>query len=256
LAIPKNFFLSSIAIFVLWTVIIFGVTLIQTGGNIELSELVADRLVFAFIIAPAALFIFVFFNRNSFSFGLKRPSSWKSLSVLLFPAIFIVIFLLIAYLNNLPQKSVIGFILLNTLLVGISEELMFRGILYESFSVKFSFWKTIWYTSILFGVIHSLNGFITGNFLSAFAQSLQAIMFGVWIMSIRLRTKSIYLAMLVHGLWDFSVLLMSLSNKSTGASNPSAFSIIAFPVLLELPLFLYGLWLLIKVNKANTKYSE
>jgi len=247
----RRFLISSLLVFVLWVTIIFGVTLLQTGGKVNLDSLVSNQVVYALVLAPSLLFVFVFYYRNKYKFGFTYPVSGKSLLLLLFPVILPFLFLFYALMGDIPPIHTIGFILLNTVLVGISEELMFRGILYESFIKQFSLNRTILFTALLFGAVHSLNGFLTGNFTNAFAQSIQAMMFGFWILVLRIRIGSIFPVMIVHALWDFSIILLAQGSKPLENSNPSNIEVFAFPIILELPLFLYGLWLL-KRLRANS----
>lgn len=52
---------------------------------------------------------------------------------------------------------------LNTLMVEICEELMFRGILFYGTSSSFGNRRAVWITGILLGSVHTLNGLITGD---------------------------------------------------------------------------------------------
>ena len=92
-----------------------------------------------------------------------------------------------------------------------------------------------------------MNGFLTGDFLAASAQALQATLFGVGIAALRLRLNSLWPVIVVHSLWDLCVFLMTAS-VATGAAEsamqaPTVTTFLA-PTLFQLPLFLYGLWLL------------
>lgn len=84
------------------------------------------------------------------------------------------------------SSKVLIILLINTLLVGISEELMCRGILLEGAKNRFSLWVSIWIVSILFELIHSLNGFLTGNFGAAAFQAVSAIFPGLMFIGLRL----------------------------------------------------------------------
>jgi hypothetical protein len=109
----------------------------------------------------------------------------------------------------------------------------------------------------LFGSVHAVNGFLTGDFAASLLQALQATLTGVWLQSLRLRTKSIHPAMLVHGLWDCAIFILNLAviNASGGAgggpSNSPFMQQFIFAVLMPMPLFLYGLWLLRGIGKKD-----
>jgi len=86
---------------------------------------------------------------------------------------------------------------------------MFRGILFQGLLSSFNIWPAILLTSLLFGSVHLSNVFITGDFVDAMIQVLQATLGGIWFLALRLRTRSVYPAMLMHGLWDFAIFLAS-----------------------------------------------
>ena len=136
----------------------------------------------------------------------------------------------------MPSSTVGGKVLLivlaNSLLVGISEELMYRGILLYGARTRYSLWASIWIVSLLFGLVHSLNGFLTGAFGPAIIQAVMAFFSGVMFMGLRMRQNSLLPAMLIHGLWDFSVF--------SGGESSLALVGSIFPIIF----FIYGLWML------------
>lgn len=136
-------------------------------------------------------------------------------------------------------------------MVGFSEELMFRGVFYNGMLTRLSIWQSILISSLVFGLIHSLNGFITGDFSSAISQSLQAILSGVWFMAIRLRTGSIIPAAIIHWLFDMSILFFVYTPEVLPKAESLSMTQSLFPVLLELLPFLFGLWLLKGIGKLN-----
>ena len=244
----KNAWTISLIVFVVWAVIVFGGELLQAGGTTDLDALVTNGIVIALVVAPALLFCVVAYLKWWKPVGLQAPSPTRSLLLLWLPALFILGFLVLSVTRGLPGGNVIAFVLINTLLVGISEELMFRGLLWHGASSRYSFWASVAITAVVFGGIHALNGVMTGDFVGSLVQALQAMLFGTWILALRLRQNSIIPAMIIHGLWDFSVFLLGASGAAgaVGAQASGSVSIVGIflPVLIELPLFLWGLWLL------------
>ena len=108
---------------------------------------------------------------------------------------------------------------------------MFRGVLFHGASTSFGVIRAVWITALLFGLVHALNGFITGNFAAALVQALLAGMFGVWIGALRVRINTIIPLIIIHWLWDCLLFL-------TGFLG----GLVLMPFALI--LFLYGLWLL------------
>jgi hypothetical protein len=78
------------------------------------------------------------------------------------PVLFLLQYILLVLFADLLQTKVLMLVIINTLMVGISEELMFRGILFNGASSSFGIWRAVWITSIIFGAVHILNGFISG----------------------------------------------------------------------------------------------
>jgi len=251
----RNQLAIALIILIVWMAIVMGGGLLQVGiGGFD--SLVTKHVVIGLILAPLFLFgVIRYFNWNRRELGLNAAQDWH---LLLFPGLFVLIFLVIAFILGLPPIEMIIFALINSMLVGISEELMFRGIIFRGVlsQAGYRIWSAIWITAILFGVVHVLNGFITGNFITALAQALMAIMSGIWFHAIRIRTRSIYPAMLIHGLWDFSLFvfatsLASVKIASESSADTSMMAKLLLPLILSMPLFIYGLWLLRDIGKIN-----
>ena len=251
----QNLFSISLIVLVIWMIIVLGGEILQAGQG-SLEDLVTEQIVISLIGAPLFLFaVITFFKWDKRELGFKIARNWR---LLWFPVLFVLIFLGGATASGLPPTQMIIFALINSLLVGISEELMFRGIIFRAALAQpqLNIWPAIWITSLLFGGVHSLNGFMTGDFLAALAQALAAFMSGIWLHAIRLRTKSLYPAMLIHGLWDFSIFVFATSMASRGVAVQGDVELslaqqLLLPLMLPLPLFLYGLWLLRGIGRKD-----
>ncbi|MDB5585785.1 MAG: hypothetical protein JWP26_755 [Devosia sp.] len=185
--------------------------------------------------------------------GFNAPQPWSSLRVLAFPAIYIVLFAAGVALIGLPAPSVVFFLAINTLAVGFSEEIAFRGVLFRALHTRLRLWPSIWIAAIAFGGVHVVNGFTTGDFLNASVQALTAFMSGIFFMALVLRTRSIIPSMLFHALWDFLLTTIGAGSASSGAaaSGDRHWWVLLVPPLFILPNFLYGLWLLRKVQDTG-----
>ena len=100
-------------------------------------------------------------------------------------------------------------LLLSTLMVGFTEELMFRGVGVTIFrSNGFSEGKVALWTCVIFGLAHATNLFAEGT--KALAQVLVTAAAGYFFYVIRRRTGGLLVPALVHGLWDFSLISASV----------------------------------------------
>ena len=239
----SNTWLVSLIVFVVWMVIVFGGELLAVGGDpTGLDAMVQSQIVPALVIAPIFLFIVVaYFNRWQES-GLKWVDNNRSLLLLWLPALAIIINLALGLPANTTGGRVLLIVLVNTLLVGISEELMFRGILLHGARSRYRFWTAILIVTVLFGLIHALNGFITGDFGAALFQSVTAFSSGFMFMGLRLRQNSLFPVMLIHGLWDFSVF----------SAGQATMAIALVSIAFVITFFFYGLWLLRGYRHAET----
>jgi hypothetical protein len=231
----SNAWMVSLIIFVIWMVIVFGGELLAVGGDpTGLDEMVQSQIVPALVIAPIFLFIVVAYFKWWKETGLKWVDNNRSLLLLWLPALAIIINLALGLPANTTGGRVLLIVLVNTLLVGISEELMFRGILLHGARSRYRFWTAILIVSILFGLIHALNGFITGDFGAALFQSVTAFSSGLMYMGLRLRQNSLLPVMLVHGLWDFSVF----------SAGQTTMAIALVSIVFVIIFFFYGIWLI------------
>ena len=195
--------------------------------------------------------------------GLKAPRSLRSLLLLWFPGLYVVVFLGILVFIGLPPAGTVLPILVATALAGISEELACRGVLYQGLRSRLSVWPAILFSTALFGAGHLANGFVLGNFAIAGVQSIAAFMTGISFMAIRIRTGSLYPGMVLHGLWDFSLLTAASAllqhvdlGSSSGAGGPVPIAALLLPVLGVLPNFLYGLFLLRHVARDERAATD
>jgi membrane protease YdiL (CAAX protease family) len=120
---------------------------------------------------------------------------------------------------------------------------MFRGVLFQGLRSQMRLWPAMIMTSLLFGSVHVLNVFSTGDFAGSALQALAATMSGFVFMAILIRTGSIWPAIIYHALWDFGTFMISAHVTPTTTVAPPATAYVV-PVALVLPNFLYALYLL------------
>ncbi len=104
-------------------------------------------------------------------------------------------------------STVIGFIFYN-LAIAISEEFLFRGVMFtqmlDSWKNKKNFiWVAILISSIIFGLRHFLNLVTTPNTLiTTIGQVLFTFMAGFYLCVVYLRTHNIWVCIIIHFLED------------------------------------------------------
>ncbi len=180
--------------------------------------------------------------------GLGAPRQ-GTLRLLWLPALYLLLIAAAAATVGLPPPTALAFLLANMLLVGLSEELMFRGVLFSGLRDRLTPWPAVAITSILFGGIHVLNVGATGHLQGAILQSIAAGMLGLMLMGLRLRMGSIWPAVLVHAVWNALLLLVGLDQPPLPPDQPIPLVAQAGVVAAILPLGLYGLWLLRRIGR-------
>ncbi len=226
---------------VVWLGLTLGVGRLFSGGRQQsLFDSVAGGIGPAWVLAALFALVVALASSERRAAGLRAPESWKSLWLVWPPLLYSLLMLLVAWAGGWPPSHVLLIVGCNTALVAVSEELMFRSVLLQSLLDRHAIWPAVLISSLLFGVVHTLNGWATGDFGSALWQSVAAFLQGVGYAAIRLRTRSVWPMVVVHGLWDFALVTSALTASSTGEGSVLPFA----AVLAVLPLCLYGVFLL------------
>lgn len=137
--------------------------------------------------------------------GGVRPFIW----VISIPAIILIT--IIIMLMSEPDASrhwgVIMIILSLNGLVGLSEELLFRGVLFGVLREKHRLWTAIALSSLIFGLIHIANlGAGQPPGMTAY-QIFNAAILGALFCAVMLQTNSLWPPILLHMVWNAYVML-------------------------------------------------
>ena len=133
----------------------------------------------------------------------------------LFPAVMLVAIIGGVSYGNLSDKGMTYtlMLLVGCLFIGVSEELMFRGIGVTAFRLAgFTEGKVALWTSVLFGLAHATNIFTEG--ISALTQVLITAVAGYFFYVTRRVSGLLVVSMIVHGLWDFGLFTNTLSTPT------------------------------------------
>lgn len=233
----------AIIVVVIWAAITLGVPSLQLDGTKSLQEMITQNL--AWGVAGAALFLVLavwLAGWRDMGFRAPSPPGWWKL--LWLPALYLAGLGVLGVTTGKLEAAGVMMVLINTAMVGFSEELAFRGVLWGGARKALSFWPAFLLVSAMFGSVHVFNAILTGELAAAGVQALNAFMSGAAYLAIRIRTRSFIPIMVIHALWDFVVFLAGSGADKAAAPDPALLQQqLTFGLMLTGPLFLYGLWL-------------
>jgi len=153
------------------------------------------------------------------AFSISRYLSWREVvfksinkkSLLwLAPVVLILLSVWFIFLINIRTISVeysawSNFILIGlvTLLVGISEELMFRGVLLQILWHTQGPRKAVLISALLFSMLHSINIMGNHSLTNTLLQMITTFILGVYAAGVTLKIRNLVPMILFHWLWDF-----------------------------------------------------
>jgi uncharacterized protein len=259
---PTRRLTRALSVLLAWTAAAFAVASVSRSASVtSLTEIitalasgVAPSLVAALIVLALATRLFRWTD-----LGFRSPD-WRALGrVMGFPLLTLVPLLLLALGIGFPPGPAVAFLALNTTLIALSEEWMFRGILFRALFARFRLWPSVLVTSVLFGGFHVLNAVALGDLRMALAQSVAAMMTGMLLLALVLRTGSIWPSVVYHMVWNFGLLLVAhetLEHLPLNTTPP--LSAYLTPMLIVSPNLFFALLLLRKVARpepADVKIS-
>jgi membrane protease YdiL (CAAX protease family) len=232
----------SLVVLAIWTVIVGLAARWTAGPQTSVVEFVSNGIAWPIVLAAAFLLLVVWVMGWS-DIGFHRFKVLPTLRLMWLPMIYLAVFAGIAIALGLPPGRNLAFIVLNTCFVGLSEELMFRGILFNGLRSRLGLRSSIWICCILFGAIHVLNAFQTGMMEAAMLQAVAAFMTGTLFLALRMRTGSLYPVIVLHAVWDCLPLLIATHVAPPATGQPLPAMAYLAP-LFVLPNLLYGAYLL------------
>lgn len=132
------------------------------------------------------------------------------------------------------SASMIGLILLGTILVGIGEEVVFRGYVLVGARQRLSEGGAWFASSALFGLFHGLN-IITGQAVATTLQQIvAAFMIGSAFYLIRRWSGTLLAPIALHALWDCSTFLHGGRGRDAEAGVATSDLLVAIPMWLAI----------------------
>ena len=155
------------------------------------------------------------------------------------------------------------FILMN-FFIGLSEELLVRGLILNVLlkkwgSTKNGIYYSVIISSLIFGAAHLVNLIgKTGFLVATLSQVIYATFIGIFFAACVLRSRSIWPAIIIHAAIDFvsQLQLISVGGGIEAAEKATASTTLMqtfMPVLIYGMLASYGFFLLKKVTPATVK---
>jgi membrane protease YdiL (CAAX protease family) len=98
-----------------------------------------------------------------------------------------------------------------SVLAGLGEEMLFRGVLQGAFARWSAPWLAVTAASLLFGLLHAIT----------FTYALLATLMGAYLGAVWLWTGNLLVVVVTHALYDFLVLLWLLRGPGSAAALPA-----------------------------------
>lgn len=239
----SNRLVISILAVALWVAVTMGLALVQVAEGTSLGQLVSRQIVWGPPAAAALLLVIIGVMKwTDVGFNAVRPaSSWR---LIWFPMLIIAGFFAAAIFLHPPiPAAVLLTVTINTMIVGFSEELAFRGVLWGAARKALPFWGAFFLVTFLFGIVHVLNALLTGQFASAGVQAFNAMLSGSAFLALRIRTHALLPVMIAHWLWDLSVFLLLSGPASTEPAAAPLEQLLGALIIVG-PMALYGFYLI------------
>jgi membrane protease YdiL (CAAX protease family) len=133
-----------------------------------------------------------------------------------------------------------------TLMVGISEELYFRGIILKLLKDNFSVKQTIIISALIFGIGHSASILAGESIVEVLLQIINANMFGILAAEIVILTKSLFPVIIWHFLFNFVNYISLAINTSEYMANG----------IQEIIMIIYSVYLWNIVSQENAQIDK
>ena len=127
------------------------------------------------------------------------------------------------------ESSFIAWLLVGTLFVGIAEEVLTRGLLLTAFRGGMGEVGVWFWTSLVFGLLHSLNILFGQSVGATILQVAFAFVLGSVLYACRRATGLLVIPIVLHALWDFTTFM---SSGEAGTVSAGAQGIIVYGAVI------------------------
>nr|WP_249219127.1 type II CAAX endopeptidase family protein [Loktanella sp. SALINAS62] len=228
----RNRFRSAWAALAILSAILIAPVLLQdnadrTDGTGQL-DLTANAVTVLFQWGYAGLVVFTVWLmgwlRSSSLIGRSDPAGLRLFSWFLVPLGLFYLAILSAAVRFPADADVIPTLIWTLLFamgIGVSEEVMFRGILMHGLRARYSAGRALLICSAVFSVAHVANTLSGQSAILTLNQVAFTFAFGALLGAITLQTASLWPAIVLHGLWNTVALSAMQIEDPMQASDPA-----------------------------------
>ena len=213
----------------------------------------------------AVVFLALLLNEGYRVLNPIQKPFWKSLLFIIPPLLVVV--------NNMPILSMFWgdayivhsapvywvWFALECLAIGLFEELAFRGVIFLMFAEKRHttrkglFWSLI-LTSAVFGAVHLVNVLMGAGIGGVILQIGYSFLIGAMCSVVLLKTRNIWLCVLLHAIYDFSGTLVPTLGAGTWWDTPT----VIFTAVLAVATAAYLVWqfFVLDLNRVREIYCD
>lgn len=190
-----------------------------------------------FVLVPFSLIAYFKYKKD---LGDHLPK-YKLFMIIFIPVVLIGIFTIVYKFD----WSIMFFIpLIEAVFVGISEELVYRGVIFTNVAKEKGLFIGILISAFAFSILHGIN-FIGGLTISSmFIQLIDTFLAGIFFAGVYNYTKNIVLLVIIHAMWDYVLF--------TDIPRIFPFVIYSYYVLIILEIII-GISLLIRYKKEDSQ---
>lgn len=210
---------------------------VTTMFSYEDSSMFRVFIFFEILLTIFVVYLIKFFNISNIGFEAirKRHLIWLIPHLLLIICMFTNVVLKKSYDVNFSQIVIIFIV---SVLMGFSEELMFRGILFRSLCLRGNKFYAMFISSFLYALVGGAIVIGKGINTDLLVQIIVSFCFGFFASALRLKMKNIIPIIIIHSLWAFALNLFSLYKIEQTISNFGVLFSILFGTMLWINLLL------------------
>ncbi|AMB59948.1 CPBP family intramembrane glutamic endopeptidase [Microterricola viridarii] len=247
--IPQRFWIGLVAVIV-YVALAAGVSSLLVDWLAPEGELAEFALSHIPVLLPLIIAGLVFARRSGWAEIWRTPAAFETRPrrwwMLVIPLLMLTQSIIVLTLTPWGNWDILGIALvaLITAMVGLGEELYFRGILRSSLRANHGETLTLLVTSLLFGAAHSFGSAIHGEPVGTIAFQVGVTMLdGVLFYAAFRATGRLWVAIALHALSDFTLYL-----SSTNLADQNAIDVSTVPANIAIQGTLWALVVVVFIS--------